>query len=71
MHRSGLARSLAPFRCAVFQSGAHFERPARTARVVVPSKAKLFGIHTEMYSLGGLGDHLTGGDRVTFRWIRD
>ncbi|NRD44146.1 hypothetical protein [Corallococcus exiguus] len=35
------------------------------------SKAKLFGIHTEMYSLGGLGDHLTGGDRVTFRWIRD
>ncbi|RKH65753.1 hypothetical protein D7W81_16415 [Corallococcus aberystwythensis] len=35
------------------------------------SKAKWFGIHTEMYSLGGLGDHLTGGDRVTFRWIRD
>ncbi|MBN9684436.1 MULTISPECIES: hypothetical protein [unclassified Corallococcus] len=35
------------------------------------SKAKLFGVHTEMYSLGGLGDHLTGGDRVTFRWIRD
>lgn len=35
------------------------------------SKAKFLGIHTEMYSLGNLGDHLVGGDRVTFRWIRD
>ena len=35
------------------------------------SKAKLFGIHTDMYTLGNLGDHLTGGDRVTFRWIHD
>ncbi|WP_158616261.1 MULTISPECIES: hypothetical protein [Corallococcus] len=35
------------------------------------SKARLFGVHTDMYTLGNLGDPLTGGDRVTFRWIHD
>ncbi|MGE6763740.1 hypothetical protein ACQKGO_37360 [Corallococcus interemptor] len=34
-------------------------------------KARLFGIHTDRYTLGNLGEHLTGDDRVTFRWIHD
>lgn len=33
-------------------------------------KAKSLGIHTGMYLLGGL-DRLTGGSRVTFRWVQD
>jgi hypothetical protein len=33
-------------------------------------KAKVAGIHTGMYLLGGL-DRLAGGSRVTFRWVQD
>jgi hypothetical protein len=33
-------------------------------------KAKLFGVHTGMYDLGGL-ERLPGGSRVIFRWVRD
>ena len=33
-------------------------------------KAKLFGVHTGMYELGGL-ERLMGGSRVTFRWVQD
>lgn len=36
------------------------------------SKAKgIFAVHTEMYKLYNLSEQLTGGDRVTFRWVQD
>lgn len=36
------------------------------------SKAKgIFATHTDMYTLYGLYERLSGGDRVTFRWTRD
>lgn len=34
------------------------------------SKAKFAGVMVPVYSLGGLQD-LAGGDRVTFRWVKD
>lgn len=35
------------------------------------SKAKLFGIHTDVYVLPDLSSQLSGGDRVTFTWVSD
>jgi hypothetical protein len=36
------------------------------------SKSKgIFGVHTEMYNLYNLAERLSGGDRVTFRWVKD
>lgn len=36
------------------------------------SKSKgLFGTHTDVYELSNLSSMLTGGDRVTFRWVQD
>jgi hypothetical protein len=36
------------------------------------SKAKgIFATHTDMYNLYNLSEQLTGGDRVTFRWVKD
>ncbi|AKF86065.1 hypothetical protein SAMN05443572_107344 [Myxococcus fulvus] len=36
------------------------------------SKSKgLFGTHTDVYELSNLSARLTGGDRVTFRWVQD
>lgn len=36
------------------------------------SKAKgLFSTHQDVYNLYNLTDRLTGGDRVTFRWVQD
>ncbi|NVJ22266.1 MULTISPECIES: hypothetical protein [Myxococcus] len=36
------------------------------------SKSKgIFGTHTDVYELSNLSSMLTGGDRVTFRWVQD
>ncbi len=35
------------------------------------SKAKLFGVHTDVYVLRDLSNQLRGGDRVTFTWVSD
>ncbi len=42
----------------------------RNGQVLEFKKAKLFGVHTGVYDLGGL-ERLEGGTRVTFRWVQD
>lgn len=51
--------------------GAGFVVLASGSKFVFSKSKGIFGTHTNVYELSNLSSMLTGGDRVTFRWVRD
>jgi hypothetical protein len=47
-----------------------WDHQVRNGQSLEFKKANNFGVHTGMYLLGGL-ERLTGGSRVTFKWVQD